>query len=95
MNANLETINQQIIAEIETEQRNIKLCLVEDCIKAERMLFAFYPNTHKHVIEEPGATFDYYYEMEVEQLEIEHASLCAKLSAAARALINWGGGPKE
>ncbi len=91
MNPNLEIIQKQIVEEITTEQRNIKLSLVEDCIKTERLLFGFYPDTHKHVIEQPAQTFDYYYDMEIEQLEVECASLQAKASAAARALINWGG----
>lgn len=93
MNPNLETIRQAAIEEIETEQLNIKLSLVRDCINTEKLLFGFYGDSHKHVIEQPGNTFDKYYDMPVEELAIECASLQAKASAAARALINWGGKP--
>jgi len=87
----LEKIKQEVIQDIETEQRNIKLSLVQDCLNTEKFLFAHYPDTHSRVINNWYGTFVYYYDMPVEQLEAELASLGAKASAAARALINWGG----
>ncbi len=91
MNPNLKTIEQSVIAEIETEQANIKLSLVRDCMNVEKFLFAHYPDTHKAIINDWYGVFSKYYDMEIEELEVELAILGAKASAAARALINWGG----
>jgi len=85
----LKNIRDAVTEEIKTEQLNIRLSIVRDCINCERFLFAHYPSTHKWVIEQPGNAFDYYYDMEIGQLELECASLQAKASAAARAFINW------
>lgn len=88
MTEQLENIRRDAIAEIETEQRNIKLSLVRDCMNTEKLLFAHYPETHKEVITNWYGLFCHYYDMPVSQLEVECASLQAKASAAVRAFID-------
>jgi len=88
MTEQLENIRREVIEEIETEQMNIKLSLVRDCINTERFLFAHYPDTHSAVINDWLSVFNYYYDMDIEQLQVELASLCAKGSAAARMFVD-------
>lgn len=74
-----ETFERQQ-ADIEKE----KLCLIEDIFKARRMLYGFGFEIYLKDITDPGDTFNDLMDMNIPDLELELASLCATASQWAR-----------
>ena len=76
-------IVQTLIDLIETEQRQIKVSLIEDIFKAGRCLSGFNPAFNEYI--QPSTfMFECLYELDIERLELLLANLSATLSQEAR-----------
>ena len=84
----IEILNQ-ILNDAIQDERNEKLCLIEDIIKVKKLLFGFGVDGHKDVIEDPAAVVDALLEMPIKRLEVKYAIYSAAASRAARDLIGW------
>ncbi len=69
--------------EINQEQRNIKACMIEDIIKAQKLAFGFGALKFKDSIESPAEVFDALYDMDIEVLEAYGAAVSAEVSRMA------------
>ena len=76
-------IVRALIDLIETEQRQIKVSLIEDIFKAGRCLAGFNSSFNEYINPTPFM-FDCLYELDIERLELLLAGLSAKLSQEAR-----------
>lgn len=67
----MENITQlECPAEIPADQFNNKLCLIEDVIKAKRLLYGLGINSHIDAVLRPAAVFDALYELSNEALSV-------------------------
>lgn len=79
---------QKLIEIAVMENRNEKICLIEDIFKVGRCLFGMNVPGFEQVISAPEKVFDRLYDCTIEQLEVEYAYLSAVMSQRARILAN-------
>lgn len=75
-------ILKALIDLIETEQRQIKVSLIEDIFKAGRCLAGFNPQFNEY-LQPTTFMFDCLYELDIERLEVLLANLSATLRQEA------------
>lgn len=78
-------LHQQLIE----YNRQHKLCLVEDIIKVEKLLYGFQVPGHDMWLKEPGKQFDQLMDMSIFDLETHLTSLSAEASQQARKLAGF------
>lgn len=68
------------------ENRSEKICLIEDIFKVGRLLFGMNVPDFDQFIYAPSKPFDRLYDLTIEQLEVELATVSAIMSRRARVL---------
>lgn len=81
---------EKLISAIEEEQRMIKTTSAEDCMKLAKMLCGFEIEEFKNVMELLPQWFDYFYDMEIEQMHAEIERMSAIASEHVQKLHNLG-----
>ena len=71
---------KQILAEIAQDNRNERLILIEDIMKAKKLLFGLGDQSQIEAINNPGALIDKYYDMAVIDLDIINIVLERKIN---------------
>lgn len=74
---------QMMEEEINNELRNIKACIIEDIIKAQKLAFGFGDLKFITSITDPAPVFDKLYDMDIDSLEMYQQSLSSDLSRMA------------
>jgi hypothetical protein len=86
----MSPIVKTLVQLMDTERRQIKICAVEDCMKAKRLLAGWGLNDHLGVLSNPAEWFDYFYSLEIEDLHKELDILTATGSEYAQRIHNLG-----
>jgi len=88
-NPKLTAILRQAVMENETELRHEKICLIEDIMKAKRLLYGLGQIQHNEFLH-PIANakkFDELYEFNLQQLTLVRDGYTAKINELAKAQI--------
>lgn len=73
-------IDSKLADEMMAEHNKLKICAVEDCMKAKRLLAGFGIAAHQNVLLNPSEVFDAYYDCDIEALHKELEALSAEAS---------------
>lgn len=74
---------KKLLREAVVENRNEKICLIEDVMKAKKLLFAWNYFEHTDVITTPVKVFDNLYELDIQSLELIKRTYERKITAHA------------
>jgi len=87
----MSPIAKKLIQMMDQEKRSIRVCAVEDCMKAKRLLAGWGIEEHKSVLAIPAEWFDYFYSLDIEDLHKELEVLSAEASEYAQKIHNLYG----
>ena len=86
----MSPIAKTLVLMMDTERFNIRVCAVEDCMKAKTLMAGWGLLDHISILSNPAEWFDYFYDLEIEELHNLEDAMKAEASEYACKLHNLG-----